>query len=279
MAIDEHLSDTSTYRRLTADEAAVQEYNLRQKLYQWLKKHHKSLSKQERKFIRTSESQCKDAFPYFYLLMKVHKNPLRTRPIVSCSGSLLHALGVWIDIKFQTVAAKQKTYFKSSFDLKKELLQLHLPPGAKLFTADAVSMYTNIQTAPALREIAQYLRRHERDFPEVPINTLIDTLRLVMVNNIVHFGDTFWKQLSGCAMGTPPAPPMPRYSMQFGKRHSSVSSAQTCSYSAATSMTCLASGSPKTHETPPPGLHLPTGLMITMASTGRSPLAVTPSSF
>ena len=79
MAIDEHLSDTSTYRRLTADEAAVQEYNLRQKLYQWLKKHHKSLSKQERKFIRTSESQCKDAFPYFYLLMKVHKNPSNKR--------------------------------------------------------------------------------------------------------------------------------------------------------------------------------------------------------
>ena len=130
MAWKDHFSDTTTYRRLKAAKAEVQEYNLHQKLFQWLKKHHKSLSNQERKFIRNSESQCKDAFPYFYLLMKVHKNPLRTRPIVSCSGSLLHALGVWIDIKFQIVAAKQKTYFKSSFDLKQELLQLHLPSGS-----------------------------------------------------------------------------------------------------------------------------------------------------
>ena len=139
--------------------------------------------------------------------MNVHKTPLRSRPIVSCSGSLLHALGVWIDTKFQLVAAKQHTYFKSSFDLKQELLQLHLPPGARFFVADAVSMYTNIQTAPALREIARYLHQHAHQFADIPIAALIDALRLVMNNNIVQFGDTHWKQITGCAMGTPPAPP------------------------------------------------------------------------
>ena len=44
MALDEHLTDTATYRPLTAAAADVAAYNLRQKLAQWLKKHHKALS-------------------------------------------------------------------------------------------------------------------------------------------------------------------------------------------------------------------------------------------
>jgi hypothetical protein len=139
--------------------------------------------------------------------MKVHKTPLKTRPIVSCSGSLLFALGIWIDDKLQPVARRQRSYFKSSYVLKQELIALHLPPNARLFTSDAVSMYTSIPTAQALREIAQYLRRNRALFPEVPIAALVDALTIVMRNNVVQFGDTHWLQLSGAAMGTPPAPP------------------------------------------------------------------------
>ena len=35
----------------------------------------------------------------------------------------------------------------------------------------------------------------------------MDALRLLMTNNVFKFGDTFWLQKRGTAMGAPPAPP------------------------------------------------------------------------
>ena len=34
----------------------------------------------------------------------------------------------------------------------------------------------------------------------------MDALRLLMTNNVFQFGDTYWLQKAGTAMGTPPAP-------------------------------------------------------------------------
>lgn len=81
-----------------------------------------------------------------------------------------------------------------------------LPPNARLFTSDADSMYTNIPTAPALQIISEYLVIHEREFSYNAV-ALISALELVMTNNIFQFGDLVYKQLTGTAMGTPPAPP------------------------------------------------------------------------
>jgi hypothetical protein len=139
--------------------------------------------------------------------MKVQKTPLKTRPIVSCAGSFLYALGVWVDDKLQVYAKQQKSYFKSSFDLKQALTVLDLPETALLFTSDAISMYTNIPTTIALNVISDYLRRCGSRFSAVPAGTLIEALKLVMTNNIIQFGDTHRRQKTGAAMGTPPAPP------------------------------------------------------------------------
>ena len=35
----------------------------------------------------------------------------------------------------------------------------------------------------------------------------MDALRLLMTNNALKFGDTYWLQKVGTAMGAPPAPP------------------------------------------------------------------------
>jgi len=54
-------------------------------------------------------------------------------------------------------------------------------------------MYTNIPTDGALESM-----------PELPTH-LLEALELIMNNNIFQFSDTYWHQLSGMAMGMPPA--------------------------------------------------------------------------
>jgi hypothetical protein len=138
--------------------------------------------------------------------MKIHKSPMKRRPILSLKGSLLHGLGLWANDKLQQYATRQKTYFKSSFDLKTELVTMDVPPGAQLFIAYAVSMYTNINTDRALQFVSQHTREHVSQFSNVPAEALIEALEIIMTLNVFMFGDTTWIQDRGKAM--PPPPPL-----------------------------------------------------------------------
>jgi hypothetical protein len=92
-------------------------------------------------------------------------------------------------------------------ELKKQLCDIEVPPNTFLFTADAEAMYTNIPTGLALEFISDYLRADVSMFIDVPVEALIDALRLVMTLNIFSFGDCHFKQDGGTSMVTPPAPP------------------------------------------------------------------------
>ena len=67
-------------------------------------------------------------------------------------------------------------------------------------------MYTNIKTGAALHRIGKFFLEN-REHLTVPPAVLMDSLRLIMTNNVFQFGDTFWIQKVGTAMGAPPAPP------------------------------------------------------------------------
>lgn len=209
LAFRDHLNDSTTYRYLSTADADQFLTRLKAQYHAWFKTYSdtKDLTRADKRYLKHMFQNSDTPFPVLYLTLKIHKQPMKTRPIVSCSGSLLYGLGVWLDHKLQQVASQQKSYFKSSFDLKRELTTLRLPPNARLFTADAVSMYTNIPTAYALHEIAFYLRSRRRQFDHLPIDAIIDALRLLMTNSAFTFGDTTWKQKRGSAMGIPPVPP------------------------------------------------------------------------
>ena len=206
LAFRDHLSDSSTYERLSSDDATVYTLENQVRLDDWITRHEKELNDQELKYLKYHRSKVQDPLPYFYLLMKVHKTPLKTRPIVSFSGSLFHSLGVWIDTHLQAVAKSFPSYLQSSFDLLKDFKTLRLPPNCRIFTADATSMYTNIDTDAAIAAIHDYIMRNQAQFPYLPLTPLTEALELLMKHNVFQFGDTFWKQLSGTAMGAPPAP-------------------------------------------------------------------------
>jgi hypothetical protein len=204
-AFNDHLLDTTTYRQLTEYEARVEMTMIKKFLNNFMMRNKKFLPKSEVKFLKRTV-EVDDPYPKFYLLAKIHKTPWKTRQIISVSGSQLHGLGKWVDRHLQPVAKKTESFISSSYQLKTHLLTIPpLPPNARLFTADAVSMYTNIDTKHALKEIGDYLSVH-REQCLVPPFIIKQALALIMNHMIFQFGDTYWHQLTGTAMGTPPAP-------------------------------------------------------------------------
>ena len=97
MGLD-HLLDPSTYTLLTEEQAAKDIDKLQADIYTWTVCHRRSLSDDAVNFIRKHlEESAKDPLGYFYLLIKLHKQPISGRPVCSDCGSLPHALGRWVD--------------------------------------------------------------------------------------------------------------------------------------------------------------------------------------
>jgi hypothetical protein len=206
-AFDDHLSDVDTYKQLSAGQANLRINQIHVQIESFIEDFKDSLTDLDRKYIIRSISKphLQDPFSYFYLLPKIHKTPWKTRPIISACGSITHGIARWVDQQLQPIAKRLPHYLSSSFDLKQKLSKLSLDwSRVRLFTCDAVSMYTNIDTDHALQVISDFLRNH-RLCDDIDAEPIICGLELVMRNNVFRFGDTYWLQLMGCAMGTPPA--------------------------------------------------------------------------
>jgi len=143
--------------------------------------------------------------PMFYILPKVHKETLKTRPVVSCSQSPLEIGSRWLDSKLQQVIHLCPAYTRDSQQLLLDIKSLGtLPVNSRLSTSDAISMYTNIHTEHGIDTIAKWLDLHRSDLPKnfPPNSILVNVLKEVMTNNVFCLDDTYWHQISGTAMGT-----------------------------------------------------------------------------
>ena len=134
----------------------------------------------------------------------MHKNPLKTRSIILISGSYLQGLSVWLDNQLKPIIKKLRSYIDSSRSFKYSL-PLTVDQRALLFTADATSMYTNIDTDHALKIIEEFLKEHPL-CEDIDWKPIIRSLKLIMRENIFQFSDKFFLQLIGTAMGTNTAP-------------------------------------------------------------------------
>ena len=102
----------------------------------------------------------------------------------------------------------QRTYFKDSFALKDILDTLLLPSNASLFTYNAISMYTKIDTKDCIERLSNLLQSPDMlcRFTHYSPDALISAIKLVMLNNRMRFGDIVVRQTMGIAMGMSPAP-------------------------------------------------------------------------
>ena len=140
----------------------------------------------------------------FYISLKIHKKPMSSRPIVSCCGSLPEGCSKWLDYKMKDIIPLVPTHLRDSNQVVQELNDLgELPLHAKLFTADAISMYTNIKTQHGLEVLNLWIKNHASELPlTFPKALFKNILNVVMSENVFQFDDTFWRQEDDTAMGT-----------------------------------------------------------------------------
>ena len=207
--VTEHMGDTEVYRRLSNLEAVCHEKILRAKILRFMEKWEHCLEPAEHTFLERACNETKGRVSKFCMTIKVHKKPWKTRPIVCCVGTLGNYLSRWLDYWFQKLKPLVSSYIKNSAQLLAKLKQLQrrgrLPPDVWLFTADARSMYTNIDTRHALEVIGKWLDKLHREgrLPAgFPLEAVKEAMALIMLNNTFAWGDLYFLQLIGTAMGT-----------------------------------------------------------------------------
>ncbi len=210
-AYENHLSDKKTYRQLDERTATNRITAVKHILTRYIERHFKPRHPDriflERNLEKFSDGSTTDPYSRFYLTAKIHKTPWKTRPIISVSGSLLHALGRYLDAELQIVIKRLPFVVRSSADYVQVLKKIgKLPEGSKLFTMDASAMYTNINTAHALEVIQEFFDTSPL-MKNLPVNkeAILDGLRILMHHNVFRLEDTFYVQMDGTAMGSPPA--------------------------------------------------------------------------
>ena len=202
----EHLLQTDIYEQLSYTQACCRLKQVEREIKNIILQNNPELSASDKKFFIRS-FQLKHRTPTFYGMPKLHKKKIgqyyKTRPVVSKIGSFIEIASKFCDHYLSRLIPYVQSYLKDSFTLLKDLNNIQqLPNTAKLITADAVSMYTNIDTNHGLLVLSDFIHTHALSDSTFPTNTIIKLLTIVMKNNVFTFGDLYFLQKCGTAMGT-----------------------------------------------------------------------------
>ena len=148
--IKEHLGNKNTYRQLNCHETNAQIRKLSYHFDAFTSEFKTELGGETTTFLHRSKRQFGHNISKFRATIKVHKNPPKTRPVVATCGTYLGSLSKWLDQQLQALMTFLPWCTKDSQTLRDELIPLEIPNLARLFSFDAVSMYSNIDLDHAM---------------------------------------------------------------------------------------------------------------------------------
>jgi len=172
--------------------------------------------------------------PKFYLLPKVHKTPIASRPIVAAVKWILTPTSKWLDYQLQPlIRLLSEHILKDTNALTETLDRTSVPQDATFVAADVESLYTNINTHDALDALRTTLQlfQAELEYTTGFINTIVCLTQVVLQHNYFQVGADeehppapgmhvrLFHQISGTAMGTNVAPPLANIFVWHRMRH------------------------------------------------------------
>lgn len=159
------------------------------------------------------------AVPEFYILPKLHKCPVKGRPIVASKSWVTTPLSAWCSHRLNDVVPRLSTVLRDTPDLQARLscLRFYEVEPITMFTADVESLYTSIPI-PAALEAVHRLAGPLLSEPAL-LRPLLECIKFVLEHNFFRFDGQIYHQIRGLAMGTPLAPPVANIFMAFLEEH------------------------------------------------------------
>ena len=161
----------------------------------------------------------------FYILAKVHKNPIKGRPIVPSMTWITHHLSQWIANQLNPLLHHLEWVLKDSNDLLKEFHLINTSKRLKnkylnleVYTADVEALYPNIDVQTGITLINEFL--HEIDWEhQTKIDFILKAIEFVLTQGYIVFENRIFQQCNGAAMGSPMIPPYANIYMYMLERN------------------------------------------------------------
>lgn len=195
------LSDEKTYLKLNINDFTNEWFNVIKSIR---KKEFKALLKEAINKIK-KEAQKPISVPEFYILPKLHKNPIKGRPIVPSHSWITSTCSRVLDFYLQPILAAYPQILSNSTQLILEIEKLDPSKKYDFVTGDISSLYTNIPTNYGIQCISKVIRRFYANNNRLQ-DELIWLLEFVLQNNGFRFRNQHYWQINGTAMGTSCAP-------------------------------------------------------------------------
>jgi hypothetical protein len=150
--------------------------------------------------------------PVFYGIPKIHKTPVKMRPIIPCHSAVQNPAAKYVSKMLKPILATQNYILKGSKDLAQKLANLNLDYNRKWFLVggDIVAFYPNVPYQPCADIVYQLYRdavglgnetRALRHLFSICLK--LGTRRLIL-----DFQDKTYLQVQGLAMGVACSPDM-----------------------------------------------------------------------
>lgn len=214
-----HLNDTITYKKL--ETCIDNEIHLKVK----------RLIESYKPYFNSDEIDYFTKHKYrnasFYVLPKLHKSKLiteacktmnsnyinlgympkdlKSRPIVNSINVPTSRLSHFFDTFLKPIVSLNTGYIKDSFDFLNKLPKI-VSDNSVFISIDVVSLYTIIPNDFGLEAIHYFYNKYKHVLRDIPIQFVLEGISLVLQNNTFSYGNNYYKQLVGVAMGTKMAP-------------------------------------------------------------------------
>ena len=148
-----------------------------------------------------------------YGLPKDHKRDIPLRPIVSACDDPVDKLTCLLEKIVTQLLPYVPAHLKSTsqfFDKLSEQYPRGFEQGTILFSIDVVNLYGNIPIAEAIDGTITLLEHHteSKDTFGLDLDSIRQLLEHCLTNNFVRFGQNYFRQTEGIAMGSRVAPPL-----------------------------------------------------------------------